>query len=452
MLKRIKNLWTDAEERNLIINILLAFGVKGASLFVSMFSMPLYIRYFNNNEVLGVWYTILSMLSWISICDLGLGNGLRNYFTVAYSHKDKELAKSYTTSTYISLAVIVIPIVLVLCLLIPFIDINGFLRLSTSLVETRSLAVSVVILLVGLGLNFILKSINSIIYAIQKSAINNILALIVSALPLIYILVAPSGTLAENLIRLSVVHVIAINLPLIIATIVVFRTTCKEYAPSLRCFDFSVARKMLGVGLNFFFAQICFMVLMSTNEFFITRMFSSDDVVEYSAYYRIFMLVGSLFMLALTPLWSKVTKDLSEKKYYKIKATNRVLYVLSAFAFLFEFLLVFVVQWLFDIWLQEASFHVEMSTALIFALFGGLYIFNIVLTTVANGMGELRTQAIFYGIGALLKIPITMLIKNLYNNWVVVIAYNCLVLLIFCVAQMIWVKKKINKLVEIGEG
>ena len=156
-INKIKLLWRDKDERNLIVNILLAFGVKGLSLFVSMFSMPLYIRYFDNNDVLGVWYTILSILSWIMICDLGLGNGLRNSFTVAYAKGDKELGRKYVTSTYVSLMAIVIPIISVICIVVPFVDLNGFLKLPTDAVDVQTLTVSVIILLVGIALNFVLK-------------------------------------------------------------------------------------------------------------------------------------------------------------------------------------------------------------------------------------------------------------------------------------------------------
>ena len=70
----LKKVLSDKDERNLLIQIVLAFAVKGLSLIISLFSMPLYIKYFKNDEVLGLWYTILSTLSWIHICDLGLGN------------------------------------------------------------------------------------------------------------------------------------------------------------------------------------------------------------------------------------------------------------------------------------------------------------------------------------------------------------------------------------------
>ena len=123
---RFKRIMSDADERNLFRNILLAFFVKGISLFVSLFSMPLYIKYFDDNAALGMWYTILSMLSWINLCDLGLGNGLRNRLTEALALGQNEKAKEYISATYVVLSKIILPISLVICILLHFVNFNKF--------------------------------------------------------------------------------------------------------------------------------------------------------------------------------------------------------------------------------------------------------------------------------------------------------------------------------------
>ncbi len=447
---KIKQYLKDKDERNLLKNIGLAFGIKGVSLFVSLFSMPLYIKYFNNSEALGLWYTILSLLNWITICDLGLGNGLRNRLTEALAKGENENAKRYISSTYAALALIILPICLLGVVLLGFVDLNTFFNVEAAIVSQKTMFLSVVILFLGVCISFVLKVINSIIYAVQKSSLNNFLSLITSVIPLIYVFFAKgSGDIEKNLISLTVVHVIAVNGPLLAATFVLFKNKLlRTCAPSFKCCDKETAKSMLGFGLRFFWAQIFFMLLNQTNEILITRMFSSTDVVTYSIYNRLFTVVGSLFMLALTPLWSKITKDLAEKKYYKIKKTNSVLYLLSALAFLGEFLMVLCCQFVVNIWLQEEAIVVNYSTALIFAFFGGTYIFNVVLTVVANGMADLKTQMIFYGIGGVLKFPIIYLLASNYAHWNVVVLYNAIVLVIFCIFQLVWIERKLKKLIS----
>lgn len=85
MLKRISNIFDH--NRQVIKNMLGAFLVKGASLVVSLILLPMYIRFFNDKTSLGLWYTILSVLNWVTLFDLGLGHGLRNKLPMAIEKK-----------------------------------------------------------------------------------------------------------------------------------------------------------------------------------------------------------------------------------------------------------------------------------------------------------------------------------------------------------------------------
>lgn len=444
---KVKRLLKDKEEKNLIFNIFGAFIIKGVSLFVAFFSMPLYMKYFGNNKILGVWYTILSILSWITICDLGFGNGLRNKFTEAYSKCEFEKARKYISSTYILLIVVICPIIFLGSVLILYFDLNKFFKISIDIISFKNFKLGFFILFLGVCVNFVLKLITSIIYAIQKAAINNCISLVTSIIPVCFILIVPDKGVNINFIALSFIYFIALNIPLIIVSIFIFKKKGLEKCkPNIRDFDFYAAKQMLNIGLKFFLAQISFMVLMSTNEVFIVKLFATDDIVEYSIYYKLFMVVGSLFMLALTPLWSKITKDLSERKYYKIKKTNKYLYIISGIAIVIEFLVIPMLQPIINFWLREQAIQVNYITGIVFAIYGSLYILNIVLTTVANGIGKLTTQIYFYGFGAIFKFLGIYLLRYLISKWYVVILYNCIILFLFCVVQLFWIEKAIKKI------
>ena len=78
--------------RSLIYNIVGTFAVKGGTMLLSLISMPLYLNYFENNILLGVWFTMHTVLSWILVFDLGIGNGLRNHLTTALARNDRDLS------------------------------------------------------------------------------------------------------------------------------------------------------------------------------------------------------------------------------------------------------------------------------------------------------------------------------------------------------------------------
>lgn len=443
----IKLLLKNKDNRNLFNNILSAFIIKGISLCISVFSMPLYIKYFDNNEALGLWYTLLSIISWVLICDLGLGNGLRNKLTEAIVLKDTVRCRKLISSTYAILSTAILPVLLFGVVVIPQLDLNKFFNVSSQTVSPDSLKYSFVILFLGICCSFVLKVINSIIYAVQKSSLNNLLTLITSVIPLIYIAIFKSNSIDINLVALSYVHIFAVNLPLLLATVIAFLgTSLKTCRPSFEFIDKGIARQIFSIGVGFFVTQILFMLLTNTNEIIISRVYSSEFVVEYNIYFKLFTIIGSLYMLALTPMWSKVTKDLMEKKYGTLIKTNRVLLLISFVASLSEFALIPFLQMVINIWLGDKAITVNYITALIFAFYGSTYILNVVLTTIANGIGKLKTQMIFYGIGVVLKIPVILLLANLTGNWVTVMLYNVIVLMVFCVFQYLWINRSLLKL------
>ena len=354
-------------------------------------------------------------------------------------------AKKYISSTYAALVCIMLPIAFFGTFFLININFNTFFNISEHEISSSNLSFGIVILFFGITCSFIIKPINNIIYSLQKSSINNVIAFITTVIPLIYVTFASSADNGTNFIKLSIVHVLAIEVPLLVATVAVFRKTIvQKCVPSCKFVDFSIAKEIIGFGMQFFGAQVFFLILMSTNEIAISILYEPEYVVQYNAYYKLFTLIGSIFTLALTPLWSKITKDLTLKRYNKIRVTLNILYLVSFCAIIANFILVLFLQKILDIWLKSNSFDINYTTALIFAYFGGMYIFNTALTTVANGLSKMKSQIIVYGLGAIIKIPALLVLKMITDNWNVVTLYNALILTIFSIVEMIILKKMVD--------
>ena len=56
MIEKIKNkLIGNENDKIVLLNILGSFLVKGGSLFLNLFTIPAYMRFFNDNAVYGIW-------------------------------------------------------------------------------------------------------------------------------------------------------------------------------------------------------------------------------------------------------------------------------------------------------------------------------------------------------------------------------------------------------------
>ncbi|WP_288222088.1 lipopolysaccharide biosynthesis protein [uncultured Clostridium sp.] len=441
IIKKIKDLNLNDNNKLIIYNTAGAFLVKGGALIISLITMPAYIRYFNNQLVLGVWFTLLSVLSWILTFDLGIGNGLRNHLVKSFVENDKEKAKRYISSAYVIIGIIVSVLLPISIFLFRYVNWNIFFNISESIISNKVLNVSVVIVFSGILIQFLLKLITSILYSMQKSALNNFLTLLSSIITLIYVLLAKGSTIYQNLISLAIVNVLAVNIPLFITTIIIFSGKLNECKPQISYYNKKYMKNIMKLGGIFFWVQIMYMVITTTNEFLITWLTSSDMVVEYQVYNKLFSLIGTLFTLALTPIWSAVTKALSENNNKWIIKLYRILKLLALVALICEFAMIPFLKYIVDLWIGKYVIKVNYLYSLIFAVSGSIFIWNGVISSIANGIGKLKIQGVLLTFGAIIKIPLSIVFVNLFNSWIGVIVANIVSMSLYCVIQPIWLNK-----------
>lgn len=450
MIKEFIKKFTSGENDKIVLkNVLGAFVVKGAALFLTLFTLPAYIAYFNNDETLGMWFTILSLLNWILNFDLGIGNGLRNYLSESISLNNRNETAKYISSAYFSIGFITV----IASVLFPFaihaVNLNSFFGIGETVVSPQALYWACVIVLIGVMVQFFLKLINSVLYALQKSSINNFLVLCTNILTLLCVKLIPSYSNDINIVVMAAVHAAAVALPLFIASVVVFAGKLKYAIPKIRYVSRPYIKKVLSLGGIFFFIQIAYMVIMSTNEFLITKTAGNAHVVEYQAYYKLFSVGSTVFALALTPIWSVVTKAQAEKNYLWIKKTYKRFMLLAALACGCECLIVALMKPLMKIWLgAEFAVNTDYWVGAIFALLGCLMILNGVLSSIANGTGKLKTQAVFFGAGAVLKIPLAYACVYLTGSWIGVVVANLISMGIYTVVQPFVFSKFFKKYIQ----
>ena len=428
----------------LIKSIAGTVGVKGLSLIISLFTTAAYMHYFESQEILGVWLAMVSMLNWIITFDLGIGNGLRNKLVEAISSNDKERVKQCLSSAYVILGMISIIILFVGNIVLRFVNWNDLLKISTDVLDKKILLLAVCITFSGVVLQFFLRLVLSILYAMQKPAIANLIALISHSLILVFVYLFRVESVEKSLIILSIMQAVTVNLPLIAATIWVFCKLLRDAKPGIKYYIPKLAKEILSLGYQFFWIQLALLVINSTNDFLIANLFGPNYVVEYQVYDKVFILISSGFSLITVPVWSAVTKAMVEKRADWIKKTYLMLIMLGGAVCVGSLILPLLYQNIVNIWLQDKAIQISLFNAYMFAVYNSVLVLNYASTSIANGMGLLDIQMKCNTAAAILKIPLVYVLARFTNDWICVIGVNILIMLPCAVLQPVVIRRKLK--------
>ncbi|MDO4556517.1 MAG: hypothetical protein Q4B70_15460 [Lachnospiraceae bacterium] len=432
--------------RLVLKNSLLAFVIKGMSFIVSILTVPVFISYFSNQAVLGVWYTVLSIITWLIYFDLGIGNGLRNCLVKSFADNDNERTRQLILSSYLMIGCLVVVAIIILYPILSIINWNSFLNISNDLVSSDILLQVTRYIFTGVLLQFFSKLITSILYALQKSAVNDFLGLLCSLFQLAFILIAPSKSPQENLLLLAKAYIVISILPYTVMTILMFFTKLKEVKIKRAYFSINACKQLAGIGGLFFVCQILYMLIINTNEYLITLFTGPENVVDYSIYNKAFLLAGTLALLALTPVWSIVTKAIAKNEFAWLSKLYRISLLITPVICIIEICIALLFKNIVLLWLGNASISIKPWYIAIFVVWGTVFTYQSVLSTFACGTGKIKLQAISYSIGVIFKGVFLTIFFKYTNSWIAVVISNIIILVPYCILQQISLNKYFSQL------
>src|SRR5699024_6058582 len=133
------------------------------------------------------------------------------------------------------------------------------------------------------------------------------------------------------------------------------------------------------------------------------------------AYYKLFNTAAMLVSLALTPIWSAVTKAHVEKNYGWIKKVYCLILGISVLCFIVELCVITILQWVMDLWLGNGTISVSLVNAFIFALSSVTFVLHNVNTSIRNGVSYFRLQMIWMTVAAVLFIPLAWMLVHIFG-------------------------------------
>ena len=420
-------------------NILSSFLIKGWSAAIVLLLVPATLHCLGEYKN-GIWLTISSLLLWIDNMDIGLGNGLRNKIAEYMAHGEHERTRSLISSTFAMLTCIIIPVLLILLLLIAISDPYLVFNADPSKVDHLEQVLMVTVTLVCTS--FIFKLIGNFYMGMQLPAVSNLLIALGQTLALIgtYI-VLYSGS--HSMMHIALVNTAAPLLVYLLAYPYTFFHKYPQLRPSFKLINFSEARTVINMGVQFFVMQISSVILFMTSNLLISNLFTPALVTPYQITYRYFSLMLVAFTVICMPFWNATTDAFERGDIQWIRHATRKLRLMIIGIMACMVMMVILSPWVYSIWIGD-DVTIDIRMSIVMAAYIFMLIYSMRYSYFINGIGKLRLQLIFTSSAAIVFIPLAWLVVRWTGDILCFMAVMCMVNIPGLIANRIQFYKLIN--------
>lgn len=402
---------TSSRTKNIATHIGWSMFYKIGSIIANFLLVPLTISYLDT-ENYGIWLTLTSFISWFSFFDIGLGNGLRNKFAEAKAHGNYKDAQAFVSTAYFTISSISLFSIIVFLGVNQFIDWAKLFNTNASLQDDLSLLLPIIFAFFGLQL--VVKLITSIYQADQNHSMQGKIQFLGQVLSLLVIWGLTKTEQSSLLIFGSIFSALPV-LILVGLNLFAFKTTFKAFKPKFSLWRKDYLREITGLGFKFFIVQIAVMVIFSTDNFIISKLFGPEEVVPYNIAFKYFSMVTMAYTIILTPFWSSFTEAYSKKDFEWIKKSVSNIQKIWRLIPLALIGMVYFSDWFYKLWVGE-NVEVSLQLSMSMALFVLLSSFNTIYVYFINGVGKIKLQLITSLISMTINIPLSIYLGK-YLGW-----------------------------------
>lgn len=392
--------FTKTVHKNNYLNV--AFRVGGIVLSL------LFTRYniaYLGASLYGLWLTIASVSSWANLGNLGIGNGLRNELAKAIAQEDVEKQRNLIWTavsllTKLSMAIFVI------------LTIVSEVLFATDVIDA-ALRVPMYITNFFFCISFVLAISRSVALSYQLSWLTTYSQTLVVVFNLVAVLLLMAFNVTPNL----VVYATLMGIGTALGNVLIILNLRKKlnenlhgdyrghYAPVYK-------NSIFNVGLQFFVLQVCGIILYSTDNVIINKLFDSVQVTKYSVIHSVYYTGEGLFAIFLISLWSAVTFAAEKGEFGWVKKeVKNLLWIWCGYTA--GVIVVSVLfNWIVKIWLGNGAMYYEPSLVAMFALYTILTQFGAIYVNVTNGLGRIKMQMVCAVIGSIVNIPLSVFLAS----------------------------------------
>jgi O-antigen/teichoic acid export membrane protein len=370
---------------NFYRNTFYNYITSGLNIVLNLLLIPLLLNVLGK-ESFGIWQTLLSIISFASVLNFGLGNGLRNLITKLIADDKKDDLGRAIGSTFLKSGKI---IVLTSLLLFPIIC---FFFKPEKLFIDRIIAIdeirlSFFIFLFFFLVNILLSMSNSIAYGLQKSYLTGIVQFL--NLLICYCLIYTLNLIIEvNLIHISFIFGFTQSVSYLIF-LLYQNSHFKLKIEFKKKYDLKETTKL---SSGFFLAQLLALIYLSIDNFVISSTLGASQTAEFSVVNKMFFSLIGLFSIFLIHFWNSVTEAFQKEEIMWIFKTVKHLFVIAFCFFFVSLIMSYFQKDIITIWIKDSRFSIQSETFYLFSIYLLLHCINAIFVNLQNGLGFLKIQ------------------------------------------------------------
>ena len=380
--------------RKVVLSVGSSVFHKGTTIITGLVSVPLTVNYLGT-ERFGLWMVITSVLELMKFADLGLGNGLVNAVAKSVGEDNHKHIEKAISSTFFILLAMASILAIIFFNIYPFIPWQDIFNVKSKIAIDET-GPTLMILMIYFLINLPLDIIQKVQLGYQNGYQNNLWLGLGAVLGLIGVLIAIN-------FKLGLPYLVGmIVLGPFIATILngMFLLKGKPYIfPKLKKFSFITSKKLLNVGIVFFFLQFFTIIGSSVDNIIIAHILGASAVATYVVTKKMFFAIQfSQFIIA--PLWPAFIESMAKKDYKWAEDTLiKILKISMIFGGLFSLPLVIFGQDIIELWVNKdvvpsVSLLIGFFLFTIFQNYGGS------MSVFLNNDNLIKKQLKFVGISA----------------------------------------------------
>ena len=430
----------DTSEKNINKNIALGLVYKPLSMLLSYLYIPVALAYLGD-EKYGVWATVLSVLSWISLFDIGIGNGLRNKLAENFKNYDSLKTRKYVSSAYIMLTIIVMILMIVTVALFSLVNWKSFFKVEANFSDNLTIVMNISI--ICMCVSFVMEICKSVYLALQKNHITNLMGLVQQALMLFSVIVLKKYT-NGNLVFVAIAYGISNLVVELFFTLKLFKYN-RDFIPKVKYFSREEAKETTGLGIQFFIIQIAAMILYATDNIIITQICGPVQVTPYTTANKLFSMITAVFSIMIAPYWSAITVRKADGDISGIKKAEKKMLRLWKMATIGCIFLIIVFKPVVHIWLQR-DMTFQPGLIPLMAVYAIVYMWNAVYSQIGNGLSLMKVSVIIAIIQSLVNVIASIFFGAILGmKSVGVLLGTVIAMLVSSIVMPIYIKKYLSK-------